>query len=193
MNHPHSARTVFAMGVMLLLTSCGVPSDGSPSSVSDDDLPASLRSALTTTTAPSTAADAFAAVYLIRDDQLAPVADLAAGSDLDDVLALLQRGPTKAQARAGHRSAFTDVELIRDARVAGATATIDLDPSFADLPHTDQILALGQIVLTAVSYPGITKVRFTVDGEPTEVPTSDGTLTAAPLRRANYEALVLDS
>jgi spore germination protein GerM len=174
----------------LVATACGVPAQGSPASISDDDLPASLRAVETSTSEPGTVADTDVTIYLIDDGRLVRVNDRADGSELGDALALLQRGPTAAQARAGLRSAFTDFDLITNAQVAGTTSTIDLDPSFSDLPHQDQILALGQIVLTAVSQPGISRARFTVDGKLAEVPTGGGKLTAAPLTRADYSALL---
>lgn len=171
---------------------CGVPTDGSPSSVAGDDLPASLRSdAVSTTTVRSSAANETASIYLIRDGGLARVEAVAANSDVDAVLDLLQQAPTKAQARAGFRSVFTDADLIRGAALEGSTALIDLDPSFLDAPHQDQILALGQLVLTATARPGTNAIQFTIEGEKAEVPASDGTLIADLLRRADYESLLV--
>jgi hypothetical protein len=184
-------RLVVGLVGVLVLSACGVPTGDSPTRVADDDLPASLRSAVTSTTSPPTGGQELVRIYLIRDNQLVRVNDRARTPGLGVALALLQRGPTKEQARAGHRSAFTDLDLIRDVRLADSTAIIDLDPSFSDLPDHDQILALGQIVLTAVSYPGVSRVRFTVENEPIDVPTGDGTLTSSLLTRSEYEGLLL--
>lgn len=174
----------------LLASGCGVPSDGSPRPVADDDLPASLRSAPPTSTTPAQTPDETASVYLIRGDSLVRVDDVSSGSDLEAMLDVLQRGPTAAQAKAGNRSAFTDLDLIRGSEVEGSTAVIDLEPAFADVSHQDQILGLGQLVLTATDRPGVKAVRITVAGEETEVPAGDGTLTSGTLTRADYASFV---
>jgi hypothetical protein len=107
----------FLAGTALLalgLTSCGVPADDSPNAVADAHLPASLRAEATpTTVGTSNPAKDATAIYLIRDDQLVRLNELAAGTDLDSVLEVLQSGPSPARSKAGYRSAFTDTELIQ--------------------------------------------------------------------------------
>jgi spore germination protein GerM len=180
-----------AFGAALTLAACGVPTDGSPHAIANDDLPLALRTdASTTTSAPASEQD-LVAVYWIRGDNLVRAVDtVAAPATLDSTLDLLQRGPTDVQTRRGDRSALSGTELIRAATTNGTTAVIDLDPSFTDTPQSDQILALGQLVLTATDRPNIANVRFTVDGTRTQVPRADGTLTTQPLRAADYRALV---
>ncbi len=174
-----------------VLVGCGVPTDDSPRTLADDDLPASLRpDGATTTTLPSAEQD-IVGVYFIRGKKLVRELDaLPASAPLRSVLGILQRGPSEAQAKAGDRSALAGEDLIRRADVAGSTASIDLDAAFSETPSTDQILALGQLVLTATGIPRITSVRLTVDGEPTQVPRGDGSLTGRPLTARDYRSLL---
>ena len=178
---------------IVVASACGVPTDGSPRAVSDNDLPASVRAgaATTTTTAESAAQQEVVDVYFIRGTRIVRERDMVpAPADLDAVLGLLQRGPSEKQTEARDRSALTGIDLIRAATVSGSTASIELDPSFADTPPTDQIFALAQIVLTATGRPGVTTVRLRVDGETISIPRADGSLTTDPLTRADYASLL---
>jgi hypothetical protein len=181
------------MGAALagVLVACGIPADGAAQRVDDDDLPSVLRTDEGGTTSTSAAEpQEVVLVYLIRGQQLvAAPASVPAPANLRAVLRALEQGPADDQARAGMRSALTG-EPTRGATVSGATAAIDLDPSFTEAPRRDQTLGLAQLVLTATARPGITSVRLTVDGKPTQVPRADGSLTAAPLTRADYGRLL---
>ncbi len=185
-------RAVLVVAVAALaLAACGVPTDGSPHAVSNDDLPDSLRPGQATTTTSVEVQQEIVSIYLIRGNKLVRALDtVAEPAELLAVLDLLQRGPTEAQAQAGDRSALTGLDLIRQVGTSGSTVTIDLDPAFVDTPSTDQILALAQLVLTATARPGLVSVRLTVNGQPTQVPRGDGTLTTKLLTRPDYLALV---
>jgi hypothetical protein len=172
------------------LVGCGVPADGSPQRVADDDLPSVLRPGDVTTSTSALEPQEVVLVYLIRGEELvAAPASVPAPANLRAVLRALEQGATDEQSRAGARSALTG-EMVRGATVSGSTAAIDLDSAFTDAPRADQTLGLAQIVLTATARPGITSVRLTVDGKPTQVPRADGSLTAAPLTRAAYQRLL---
>lgn len=173
-----------------MLSACGVPTDKSPRAISNDDLPRSLRTDMTaTSTIPGDGTHA-TTVFLIGHGKLIPSLAAVSANDLAAALATLEGGPTEAQRRDGERSALTGLDLIRDARVTGSTAIIDLDPSFADALAADQILALAQLVLTATAQTGVKQARITVKGEPIQVPRGDGSLTSSPLTAADYRSLL---
>jgi spore germination protein GerM len=175
---------------VVLLAACGVPADGSPQRVADDDLPSVLRPEGGTTTTSAAEPHEVVLVYLVDgEDLVAAPASVPAPANLRAVLRALERGPTGEQANSGMRTALPG-DIIRDATVSGSTAAIDLDSAFTDAPRADQALGLGQLVLTATARPGITSVRLTVDGKPTQVPRADGSLTAAPLTRSAYSRLL---
>jgi spore germination protein GerM len=73
-------------------------------------------------------------------------------------------------------------------------ATIELSPGFFEqVPPQDQLLAIGQIVLTVTEVGGIGQVLFTQGGNPLGVPRgpsgglSDG---KEPLSRRDYQELL---
>ncbi len=183
---------IAAVALACALVGCGVPADSSPRTIADNDLPAALRPDGATTTTTQAVAQDVVDVYFIRGKRLVRELDaVPAPATLRAVLGLLQRGPTEPQANAADRSALAGVDLIRRAEVSGSTASIDLDAAFADTPSTDQILALGQLVLTATAMSQIRSVRLTVDGEPTQVPRGDGSLTRRPLTARDYRSLLV--
>ena len=69
--------------------------------------------------------------------------------------------------------------------------TVDLTGA-GDAPAGQQSRrAVGQIVLTATSLPGVRAVLLTHDGEPLEAPLPSGELTSSPLTAADYEPLLV--
>jgi spore germination protein GerM len=105
---------------------------------------------------------------------------------LDAVLRLLE-GAAGSGLPVGNP--LDDVEVVRAAEVARGRATVDLADSFVDLSGTDQRIALAELVYTATGRPGVGQVSFTLEGEPTEVPRGDGSVTSEPLTRSDYPDL----
>ena len=71
-------------------------------------------------------------------------------------------------------------------------AEVDLTESFGEIGSGDQLLALAQIVYVLTGQPGIGAVSFTLEGEPIEVPRTDGTASDQPLTRDDFAALAPD-
>jgi hypothetical protein len=180
------------LAASLAFLGCGVPTNGGPRTVASDDLPADLRLSggpASTTTIPGPLAAVI--VYWIRGNELvAAPATATAPVTVTSVLGLLQSGPDARLARQGDRSALKAGNLIRTVYVSGRTASIDLDPSFANSLPSDQVLALGQCVLTVARLAQISHVRFTVAGRTTQLPRADGSLTADPVTPRDYQPLV---
>ncbi len=182
-------RALRALGVLCVLAglgACGVPEQGTRT-IDRGELPASLRETSTTTTiAPGTDV-AFAAVHWIRDGQLVQESVLfESGPDVGRLLALLERGPASDGAGATTRSAISDSGAVISARQRGDTVVVELD----ELAGPDQVLAIGQVVMTLTSLPGVRSVRFVRDGETVEVPLPDGTLVRRPLTSQDYASLL---
>lgn len=93
-------------------------------------------------------------------------------------------------ARPAVRTALTDRSIIRDVRVLGGIARVDLSASVSKLPADQQLLAVAQIVCTLTGRPGVGQVSFTLDGAPLAVPKSDGSLVTSPVARDDYGALM---
>jgi len=72
-------------------------------------------------------------------------------------------------------------------------ATIELPTGFFEqIPPEDQLLAIGQIVLTVTEVGGIGQVLFTQEGQPVGVPRKGGGFSDGnePLARRDYEELL---
>jgi spore germination protein GerM len=135
-------------------------------------------------------------VYLVRDDVLVPVqASRALEVDVEATVATtlerLAEGPSREERGRGLSTALgPDVGIALD-RLEGSTAVIDVRagdqaPTGSRLP-----LAVGQIVLTALSVPGVESVLLTSEGEPIQAPLPGGALTDRPLVAGDYTTLAV--
>jgi spore germination protein GerM len=176
----------------LLLTGCGL----SPGSDVQNIDPLSLPPRLLATTSPASPAQIDTAssgsgVYLLRDTALrlsARTVTAAPGvSALQELLADLAAGPDPTDRRRGLSTALPPTTRLSVTAFDGDLATVDL--SFGQVPP-DQTTAIAQIVLTATSLPGVSRLLLTIDGEPLQAPLASGAQTDRPLTRADYLALL---
>ena len=176
--------TAALVAAALLLTACGIPADRHPVAVPGGV----VRPALGPTPAPPTPATQ-ATVFFVQAERLVPVARSTTRPDAQAVLQVLFNGPTETELAAGLRTAISTQTNVRSVSTDRSTAVIDLTTTFVEVGGQEQILALGQVVLTATATPGITDVRFQLEGQAVEVPRADGTLSSGPLTAADYESL----
>jgi spore germination protein GerM len=169
---------------------CGVGSQDEPEVIGRRDVPFELLDTTTTTTDPRSGPGGRAAqLYFAVGDRLLAVTRPDGPSSVGEVLELLLEGPTTEEATVGLTTAIPSGARIREVVRDGETITIDLATA-PGTPERSATLAVAQLVLTATSVPGIAEVRFRVDGEPVQVPNSEGTLTKGPVDRSDYESLV---
>jgi spore germination protein GerM len=80
---------------------------------------------------------------------------------------------------------------VDDVVVDAGVATIELESGDASNSGAEgQALGVAQIVYTLTGLPGIRRVRFVVDGQTSEVPRGDGTLSKQPVSRSDYPEVV---
>jgi hypothetical protein len=181
--------TGFALAA-LLAVGCGIPEDRHPTALPGGVITPGLGSTTTTATRPSSPEPAMeATVFLVRADYVEPVVRRTTRADLQTVLEVLVTGPTEAELGAGLRTAISSQTQLHSIAVNGRTVVIDVTSAFVEVVGQEQILALAQVVLTATTVPGITEVRFALEGEPVDVPRADGTLSPGPLTATDYAAL----
>lgn len=178
------ATTTALVAAALLIAACGIPTDRHPTAVPGGVVRPALGPTLTTPT-PAIRST----VFFVQAESLVPVARSTTRPDVQTVLEVLFSGPTETELAAGLRTAISSQTNVRSIRTEGSTAVIDLTPTFVEVGGEEQILALAQIVLTATASPGITDVRFALEGQAVEVPRADGTLSSGPLRATDYESL----
>ncbi|MEO8830576.1 GerMN domain-containing protein [Lapillicoccus sp.] len=182
-----------------LLTACGIPTDGQPSTVPTGDVPYGLLDGTPTSSpTPSTTPGvpvATSTIYLVDSQQLlvaVPVQQTQSSLNplLQTLLNRLALGPGD---RERSRKLATDLSpgsaiVLRS--MSSGTATIEIqstsqDPSAAKLP-----IAIGQVVLTATSVVGVDRVLFVQNGAPARVPGPTGPQTSDALAASDYTSLL---
>jgi len=104
-------------------------------------------------------------------------------------LAELLSGPSEAEQNRSLRSAVPDAEVVIGVEVLGGVASVDLASTFSEIPASDQVLAVGQIVLTLTDLRGIGRVRFIVDEVQIAVPLPTGDASEGSVSRDDYIVL----
>lgn len=176
-----------AVALGLVLTACGIDTQGTARRVPDDDVPFGLLTEQPDTADPATTGRPVT-IYLFGPDRLAPVERRVPGKGLLAVTKALGAGPTDEELGLGLSSPLPPRQ-IDTATSSRGVALVDLASSFADLPSQDQSVAIAQLVFTLTGQAGIGRVSFTLDGQPVEVPRGDGALTTDPLAREDFPAL----
>jgi spore germination protein GerM len=114
--------------------------------------------------------------------------DLAAPVDLRAPLDALASPPSDAGPLL--RTALTELSIVREVRLLGGIARVDLLSDVSALPTDEQLLAVAQIVCTLTGRPGVGQVSFTLEGARLAVPKGDGSLVTSPVARDDYATLV---
>jgi len=161
------------LGGVLLLAACGFPQDSQATPIPEDELPVGLRSDPTATTVPDSTEPA--TIWFVSNDRLVRVLhDVESPASVTTVTNELLIGPSTAEQDRGLRSGIPDSTVVVGAELIRGTAQVQLAPSFAEISPEDQILAVGQLVLTLTNLPGIGGVQFSLDGAPVAVPLPSG-------------------
>jgi hypothetical protein len=176
-----------------VLLACGVPADSEPRRLAAKDVPFGLLEAAPSTpppTAPPAAESVAVDVFFLAGDRLrAANRNVIAPPTVGKVVNVLLEGVREEEAAAGLRSAINPQTKLLLARLAEGVARVDLSRAFAQATIQDQIVSLAQVVFTATAVPGVAGVLFTLEGEPVEVPTPDGSLASGPLGRDEFALL----
>ena len=98
-------------------------------------------------------------------------------------------GPSTSEQDESLRSAIPDPSAVVDVSVAGGVATVNLTAAFSEIPANDQVLAVGQLVLTLTDLRGIGRVRFVVDDVQVAVPLPNGETSEDSVSRDEYLVL----
>lgn len=204
---------VGALFVALAMTGCGIPLQESaqplPSEVvAPPSVPSPSSSPTTspspgptnsTSPEPTIEAPEVSSMFFVRDEGLAAVdTELLPPVVAESVVNALVTGPP---ADSGLRSVAVDpltgmsliaISLDRAPTTAGAEVTVVLASQFSALPPNEQVLLLGQVVLS-LSSAGWSSVAF-VDsaGALVAVPAPDGRLLVRPVVAGDYASLIVE-
>ena len=202
--------------VLLVVAGCGVPLEDSAQALPPEVIPppvvapsqppnpspspTSTQSATATATPLPTESPAVELVdlYFIREDGLVPLAsEVAVPTDAQTVLDRLAAGPP---VETGLRSVVVDpltgTALVSvftptsDTELPTASVTIAVANAFSSLPPTEQVLLLGQVVLSLSSAGFATVSVVDAAGAPLAVPLPDGRLLDRPATALDYASLI---
>lgn len=185
-------RCLFAIGLLAIaLPACAVPVEKGARTVRDSEVPFDLLdpAAPALGPAPPGATAEQLALCFVRDGRLVVVShQLAPPVTLEDAVdALLTppRGPEPSV-----RTALTEPSIVREVRLVGGIARVDLVAGVSALPTEEQLLAVAQIVCTLTGRPGVGQVSFSLEGARLPVPKGDGSLVTSPVARDDYGELM---
>lgn len=185
------ARAAVALAATIAVAGCGVPTRSTADRAPSDRVPFGLLEERDdTTSGPSSSAGYPVDLYLhdTTSGRLvrfgATVEEVGVGA----VLRELQEPPRRGADALPSGNPLGDTDVIREVTVVRGLATVDLAEDFSELAGPAQQVALAEIVYTATGRPGVGQVRFTLAGEPVEVPRGDGSLSSEPLTRSDYAA-----
>lgn len=178
-------RTALAWVLTLVvLTSCGIRGEGTPTRLDDVALPQESIP----DEAPDEGGGPTTVVFFVRDDVLEPV-ERSLPTTLTSAVRGLLEGPRETETSGGLRSAIPTGTSLRGATLDGGVATIDLSDGFTSVVGPEQVLAIAQIVYTATSLPEVLEVRLAIEGHPIDAARGDGSLASGPVSRADYPEL----
>jgi Sporulation and spore germination len=191
------AATVLATG-LALVSACGVPTGGAPTTIAASDIPYGLATPSPTPSASPSADPQLdpSRIFLVgEDDVLVARPRETEGSSrrerLEQLLTALAEGPTGPERSEQLSTALSPEVQLSLAELSDGAATIDIDgPAEAPSGWASR-RAVAQIVLTATSVPGVDAVRLTLSGAPVEAPLPSGELTSEALTAADYAALLV--
>ncbi len=189
MNRTGAAVARLSSIALLVLSGCGFPSQSEPRQLADSELPNGLRPS--DTAAPTTVVDTEAAtLWFVADNRLVAVRHRLATPITIEMIALdLLAGPNAAEESRGLRTATPDTAAVLQVSLNRGTAVVQLSDAFADIPASDQVLAIGQLVLTLTDFRGVGSVQFVRNDEPIAVPLPTGETSATAVFRDDYISL----
>lgn len=191
-------RAAGAAAALVTLAGCGIPTGGAPTTIAPSDIPFGL--AAPTSSAPAVpslpARQDLPRVYLVNPEEgLVPSSREVSGATVRERLAALlgqlAAGPADSERDAHLATALPAGVQLTVTGMDGDTVTVDLRGTDQSPSGQQSRRAVGQIVLTATSLPGVGRVRLTRDGTPVEAPLPSGELTSSPLTAADYRALLV--
>ncbi|WP_350275666.1 GerMN domain-containing protein [Kribbella sp. HUAS MG21] len=184
-----------AIAATILLIGCGVPIQQGPAPIDPDAVPSRLQGPLSPTPGPTTATPGRPSVQVVfvQQDQLVTLVrdapSHATADRLQTVITALLAGPTTTEQADGLTSALPPELTLAVRTVQGDRVDLELSGETDGRSATENVLAVGQIVLSVTALPTIREVTFSRDGRPVEALLADGALTTAPLTASDYATL----
>jgi Sporulation and spore germination len=178
-----------AMALTLVGVACGRPSGAVE--IPPGDLPFGVQRSASPSSSPSpqpSEQNTFA-IFLVTADHLVEVERNLAGAVPTPITVLqaLLQGPTLTERAAKIDTAVPFQTRMLTVQVLDQVAEVDLSAEFqTPAPPHEVLLRVAQIVWTLVRVPGVTAVRFAIDGDPITVLTDRGIPVSRPVTAPDY-------
>lgn len=176
-----------------LTTGCGPPTSGPAVTVAPEQVPTSLISPRPQATSPAVISEVavdLRVFFLDLEGRLrahpAPVEPGTVEARARALLAILLNGPADAERARGLTTGLSPRVGVVRSGVESGIATLSWDASAFDPTPRTLPMAIGQIVLTLTSIPGVHAVAFTRNGSPVDVPLPSGELASGPINAGSY-------
>jgi spore germination protein GerM len=133
-------------------------------------------------------------VYWLAGDRLVPEATSGSCAQAPDVLVeeladALRSGPSETTRAAGRATAIPPDTSLEIVGLDDGVVSVDFDTG-TSISAERLPAAVGQVVLTLASAPGVDSVAVVSGGEPVQVPLPGGVLTDRPVTADDYSELV---
>ncbi len=184
-------RTTLVAVILLVVVGCGVPVQREAAPIEPGAIPTQLRDPdePTSPEATTTPGRPTVQVDFVRRDRLVSLRRDAPGDRLAAVVQALKDGPTKTEQANAITTALPPDLSLTVLAVQNRRVILDLSGQTDGRSATENVLAVGQIVLSLTALPTIDEVLFTHDGATVEALLADGALTTDPLTAEDYETL----
>jgi hypothetical protein len=186
-----------AVALAVSLAGCGVPRERQFQPIGADETPIAIGSTPSSVEEADKTAGIAAprGIYLVNAESLIVRRPRGGITGVAEALELLTSPTPSRQPELRSALQVGDILALHtdSASPARLVLTIDLAPTFLDLPVDEQRLALAQIVLTVTDQAVDVGVSFAIDGSVVNVPRSDSSVSDGPVGRADYVDLLVPS
>jgi spore germination protein GerM len=182
------------LAAAVVLAGCGVPVQSTPEPIEPAAVPSQLTGGgRAASPQPSTAGRSTLQIDFVRNDRLVSIRRQAPpgapAERIETVIKGLIAGPTSTEQANGITTALPPNLNLTIAELRGTRVTLELSGETEGRSATENILAVGQIVLSVTALPSIDEVTFSRNGVPVEALLADGALTTDPLTASDYASL----
>lgn len=180
----------------LLVSACGVPLESNAQPLPEGALPTVSPTPSPTDTVSPNPSPETARLWFVKEENIVPVTGAVAGTEPQQLLDALAQGPPAdtTDLRTLLVDPLTSDPFLRSVPTEPereGVVTVEASSDFTALPPTEQVLLLGQVVLTLTGVRTTSAVLVVnVQGEPLAVPLPDGRLLDGPATAADYRSLV---
>ena len=192
-------RWILTLSLLLATTACGLPDEERSRAVDAEAVPYNLLTPAEEQSEDSDVGPAHplgepVVFWLRRDGRLTTAPVGATCGDpvaqvVEEVLTALSASPTSEDGAAGLTSAVPPSARLELVALDDGVAVVDLDPmALGDAERLP--LAVGQLVLSVSSAPGVDGLRLVTSGESVDVPLPDGALADRPVTADDYVELL---